>query len=129
MGDSALFLGYRRDVARVLAAMDVFVLPSIREGLPISLIEAMAARRPVVASSIGSVTGLVQDGDNGFVAQPRDTVAFTHAIKRLLDAPDLRLRLAEAGRRTVEDSYSLASVIRAYEDLYTSSMKNTHVRN
>jgi len=129
LGDSALFLGYRRDVARVLAAMDVFVLPSIREGLPISLIEAMAARRPVVASSIGSVTGLVQDGDNGFVAQPRDAAAFTNAIKRLLDAPDLRLRLAEAGRRTVEDSYSLTSVIRAYEDLYTSSMKNTHVRN
>jgi glycosyltransferase involved in cell wall biosynthesis len=129
LSGSTLFLGYRRDIARLLAAMDVFVLPSIREGLPISLIEAMAARRPVVASSIGSVNDLVRDGDNGFVAQPRDAAAFTSAIKRLLAAPDLRARMAAAGRRTVEDSYSLSSVIRAYEDLYSSSMKSPHVRH
>ena len=61
------FLGYRRDIAKVLAALDVFLLTSIREGLPVSLIEAMAARRPVVASDIGSVRHLVADGDNGLL--------------------------------------------------------------
>jgi glycosyltransferase involved in cell wall biosynthesis len=129
VADGTHFLGYRRDVARLLAAMDVFVLPSIREGLPISLIEAMAARRPVVASSIGSVNDLVTDGQNGFVAPPDRPAAFTDAIRKLLDAPDLRRRLADAGRQNVESSYSLASVVRAYEHLYRSSMKMSHVRN
>jgi glycosyltransferase involved in cell wall biosynthesis len=126
---ATLFLGYRRDVAKLLAAMDVFVLTSIREGLPISLIEAMAARRPVVASNIGSVRDLVQDGDNGLVVPARDTGAFSGAVERLIQSPELRQTLAEAGRRTVEASFSLPAVIKAYENLYRSSMKKTHVWN
>ena len=129
VGGAALFLGYRRDVAKLLAAMDIFVLTSIREGLPISLIEAMAARRPVVSSDIGSVRDLVQDSINGLVVAARDTAAFTAAVERLIQSPELCRTLADAGRRTVEASFSLPAVIRAYENLYRTAVMKTHVRH
>ena len=129
IADQTLFYGYRRDIPRLLAAMDVFVLPSIREGLPISLIEAMAARTPVVASNIGSVNDLVRDGENGFVVPARDGAAFAHAIQRLLESTELRARFANAGRATVEASFSLRAAVRAYENLYRTAVMKTHVRN
>ena len=127
--DRTLFLGYRRDVARLLAAMDVFVLPSLREGLPISLIEAMAARRAVVASDIGSVKDLIRDRENGLVAPAGDTAAFTAAVEALLASPNLREQLAREARRTTEASYSLPAVVRTYADLYRSAAARTHVRH
>ena len=129
VADRTLFLGYRRDVARLLAAIDIFALTSIREGLPISLIEAMAARCPVIASDIGSVRDLVKDGENGVVVAARNAAGFSDAVERLIGAPDLRRTLADAGRRTVEQSFSLAAVIRSYEDLYRSAVMKTYVRN
>jgi L-malate glycosyltransferase len=129
VSDQTLFLGSRRDVPRLLAAMDIFVLSSIREGLPISLIEAMAARRPVVASDIGSIKDLVRDGQNGFLVPPGDTVAFGGVIRRLIASSELRERLGEAGRCIVEASFSLSAMIREYEDLYQSALRKTYVRN
>lgn len=127
--DRTSFLGYRRDIARLLAAMDVFVLPSIREGLPISLIEAMAASRPVVASDIGSVRNLVRDGEAGFVVAPRDTAAFTAAVRRLAEEPALRTRMGQVGHAAVVKSFSLSSAMQAYETLYRSAASRTHVRH
>jgi glycosyltransferase involved in cell wall biosynthesis len=109
--------------------MDIFVLTSIREGLPVSLIEAMAARRPVVASNIGSVRDLVGHGQNGLVVPARDAAAFAAAIGQLIDSPELRRKLGDAGRQTVEASFSLPAVIRAYENLYRSAVMKIHVRN
>jgi glycosyltransferase involved in cell wall biosynthesis len=129
VADHTLFLGYRRDIAKLLAAMDVFVLTSIREGLPISLIEAMAARRPVIASDIGSVNDLVRNGENGLVVQAGNAAGFAGAVERLIGSPELCERLGQAGRRTVEASYSLAAVIRTYEELYRSAAVKAHVRN
>lgn len=129
VSDRTLFLGYRRDIPKLLAAMDVFVLSSIREGLPISLIEAMAARRPVVASDIGSIKDLVQDGRNGILVSPRDAAAFGKVLQRLVETTELRERLGEAGRRTVETSFSLPAMIRTYENLYLSALRKKDVRN
>lgn len=129
VADATLFLGYRRDIARILAAIDVFVLPSIREGLPIALIEAMAARKPVVASAIGSVGDLVRDGENGLLAPAGDARAFSDAVHRLLESSALRTKLGQAARRTVESSFSLAAVVKTYENIYQAAVTNKHVRN
>lgn len=124
-----LFLGTRRDIPKLLAAMDVFVLSSVREGLPIALIEAMAAKRPVVASDIGSIRALVRDGHNGFLVPSGDAAAFGRVLRRLLKSSELQEQLGEAGRRTVEASFSLATMIRAYEGLYHSTIRKPHVWN
>jgi len=129
ISDQTLFLGCRRDVPKLLAAMDIFVLSSIREGLPISLIEAMAARKPVVASNIGSIKNLVQDGQNGFLVPSGDASAFGKVLHRLIETSELRERIGEAGRRTAEASFSLSETIRAYEELYRSASRKPHVWN
>ena len=129
IAEATLFLGYRRDVAALLAAMDVFVLTSIREGLPVSVIEAMAAGKPVVVSNIGSVHDLVRDGENGLLAPPGDVTAFSTALERLINDPTFAGSIGQSGRRTVEESYSLPAVIRSYEQLYESAMLKTHVWN
>jgi glycosyltransferase involved in cell wall biosynthesis len=129
IADRTLFLGLRHDVPRLLSAMDVFVLTSIREGLPISLVEAMAARLPVVASNVGSIRDLVREGQTGFVVPARDVASFKAAVDRLVGCRDLRRRLGESGRSTVEQSFSLSSMIRSYEDMYLSAAQRSHVRN
>ena len=123
------FLGYRRDIARLLAAMDVFLLTSIREGLPISLIEAMAARRPVVASNIGSVRDLISDGNTGLLVAPGSVDGFRAAMERLIGDAALRQHIVQRARATVETSFSLPAVVSAYENLYRSAMMKRHVRN
>lgn len=120
--DRTHFLGYRRDIATLLAAMDIFVLPSIREGLPVSLIEAMAASRPVVASDVGSVKDLISDDHCGVVVPPRDPAALDAALGRLAADAGLRQRLGAAGRRTAEEKYSLSAIVGQYETLYGAAV-------
>ena len=124
-----LFLGTRRDVPRVLSAMDLFALPSVREGLPISLIEAMAAGKPVVASDIGSVRDLIRHEDNGLLVEPGDAVTLSNSLLRLLDSSSLREGMGNRGRRLAERSYGLPAMIRAYEGLYRSASGMGHVRD
>jgi len=129
IADRTLFLGLRHDVPRLLAAMDLFVLTSVREGLPISLVEAMAARLPVVASNVGSIRDLVRDGQTGFVVPAGDVSGFRTAVDRLVGCPDMRRRFGSEGRSTVEGSFSLSAMIRAYQDMYVSAAQRSHVRN
>lgn len=83
------FLGYRSDVASLLHASDVFVFPSYREGLPVALMEAMAAGVPIVASRIRGNVDLIEDGVNGFLCDPRDAEGFASKIQKLLEKPNL----------------------------------------
>lgn len=82
-------LGFRSDVKELYEAADMFVFPSFREGLSISLMEAMAAGVPVVASRIRGNVDLIEDGVNGFLCDPQDVDCFTNKIRQLLDEPDL----------------------------------------
>jgi glycosyltransferase involved in cell wall biosynthesis len=101
------FTGYRAqaEVARDLAACDVFVLPSFAEGVPVVLMEAMATRRPVVATRVAGVAELVEDGVSGHLVPPGDVTALTQAIEALLDDPTGRARMGEAGRHRVEAEF------------------------
>lgn len=95
VGDRVHLLGFRRDVAALLHASDVFVFPSYREGLPVAVMEAMAAGVPVVASRIRGNVDLIEDGHNGFLCEPEDAAGFAESIRKLLHDP----ALAEQFRR------------------------------
>ena len=95
-------LGHVSDMAALYAQADAFVLPSDEtEGLPVSILEAMAMRRPVVTTAVPGNREAVEDGLNGFVVPPRDARALTAALQRLLDDPTLVPRMGEAGRQRV----------------------------
>lgn len=112
------FLGVRRDVPTLLPHLDVFVLPSLREGLPVALLEAMAAARPIVATGVGEVSRVVLDGDTGLSVAPGDPDALGRALRRLLDDRALASRLGCAARRHVETHFSLDRTVRGYREVY-----------
>lgn len=96
------FLGRRDDVPELLAACDVFALPSLYEGSSLAVLEAMAAGRPIVSSAIGGTDELIEDGVCGLLVAPRDSAALAAALRRLLDDSPLRERFAAAARARVE---------------------------
>lgn len=93
-----VFLGWRKDIEIVLAITDIFVLTSIREGLPNVILEAMAAGKPVVASYVGGIPEVVTDGVTGFVVPARNASGFAEAIGRLLNDPDLAAAMGRRGQ-------------------------------
>ncbi len=112
--------GERNDVAQLLAASDVFVLSSRSEGLPLSILEAMAAGLPVVATNVGGVPELVLEGETGLLVPPGDPHSLAGALERLLDDSELRGRMGAAGRIRVEERFDLVSTRQAHLDLYSS---------
>lgn len=112
------FLGVRLDMPRLLGAADLFVLPSNWEGLPMIVLEALAARRPIVATSVGGVPSAVRDGETGLLVPPGDPGALGAAIARLLDSPGERERLATAGRALFVERFSADAMTSRYEALY-----------
>jgi glycosyltransferase involved in cell wall biosynthesis len=111
-------LGERADVPALLADADVFVLSSRSEGLPVSVIEAMAAGLPVVASAVGGLHELVVDGETGLLVRPGDPEALADALGHLLADPDYCRQLGDAGRARAETRFDLAPFRRAHVDLY-----------
>lgn len=108
LGARVRFLGFRTDVAAVLAAADVAVLPSLHEGLGVAALEAMAAERPVIASEVGGLGEVMAGGAAGVLVPPGDVDALADALARLAADPALRARLALAGRRRVVERHSAA---------------------
>jgi glycosyltransferase involved in cell wall biosynthesis len=118
VADRCVFLGYRSDVSDLLAAADVFVLPSLFEGLPVSVLEAMAAERAVVATAIGGTDEAVTHEVTGLLVPPRDPAALAAAIRRLQADPQLAGRLAAAGRERVQREFSSAATARNVMRIY-----------
>jgi glycosyltransferase involved in cell wall biosynthesis len=105
--DRVIFLGLRKDMDRIYAAMDIFVFPSTQnEAFGMVLIEAMAMNKPVVASAVGGILDIVRDGINGILIPPRDHVAIATAVARLIDDQDLSGKIAREGQKTVEQRFS-----------------------
>jgi glycosyltransferase involved in cell wall biosynthesis len=101
MEERFIFLGFRLDIPRILAITDVFLVTSLTEGLPTSLLEAMAARKASVVTDIGLV---IEDRKTGLVVPPRDPEAFARAVRKLIRDPRLRKRLGENARGFVEEN-------------------------
>lgn len=111
-------LGERRDVPAILAASDIFALSSRWEGLPYTIIEAMMAGLPVVATRVGGVPELVEDRITGFLVPTRDPKALAAAIQRLLDDPELRKRMGQAGREKVLKEFTLDRMLAETQKVY-----------
>ena len=118
------FLGLRRDVPRLLAAADGFVLASAWEGLPNVVMEALAASIPVVATRVGGVPELVLDGKSGFTVPPKDPDALAQAMLRLMALPrEIRFRMGQTGRAYVEAHYGLENVVNQWEKLFLECLR------
>jgi glycosyltransferase involved in cell wall biosynthesis len=113
-----LWLGYQRDVSPYYALFDVLVLPSANEGTPVVAIESLAARRPVVATRVGGVPDVVEDGETGFLVEVEDVDAMAAALARLARDPELRQRMGERGREVVVPRYKVERLVDDVDALY-----------
>ncbi len=111
-------IGYEEKIGEFLSSIDVFVLPSLTEGLPVSLLEAMAAGKPVIASRVGGTQEVIEDGENGISIPPMDCRAISEAVKFLYAQPESRNRLSKEGQTVVARKFSSRSMAREYERVY-----------
>lgn len=116
------FLGLRTDIAEMYSMMDLFVLPSYREGMPRSLIEACAMGLPVVATNIRGCREIVTDGLHGRLIPPRDAPALARALNEMLDAPDERTRLGVAARKRAAEQFDIRRVWAIQEEHYRRAL-------
>jgi glycosyltransferase involved in cell wall biosynthesis len=123
--DQVRFLGVVANVPAILKTVDVSVLSSVHEALPLTLLEAMAAARPVVATDVGSVCEIVEDGVNGFLVPSGATEQFAQAVLRLLRDPDLARRFGQAGRKKVEQKFTVERMVSRCEALFTEWIDST----
>ncbi len=113
-----MLAGERTDIPDLLAACDLFVLPSVSEGLPISILEAMAAARPVVATSVGGIPELVADGQSGRLVAPGRPDELARAMSDLLGDPKLRAQMGAAGHARFRSMFSQQAMVESTQDLY-----------
>lgn len=112
------FLGFREDIPSLLQALDVFVLPSVSEGLPLSILEAMAFGKSVVASNVGGIPEVIKDGVTGYLVPPKDPEALAERILLLLHHPQVAADLGRSGRKIVQEAFRLERMIQDYQSLY-----------
>jgi glycosyltransferase involved in cell wall biosynthesis len=118
LADRVHLLGDRSDAARIAAAFDVAVLSSLHEGLPNTVMEAMAAGVPVVATAVGGTTELVMDGETGFLVPPADAGALAQRILSVLRNPAWGARMAEQGRQHILGQFGMNRMVESVEQLY-----------
>lgn len=118
LGESLVFAGHREDIPSVMAALDLFVLPSLYEPFGRVLLEAMAARRAIVASDAGGVPEIVLDQQTGLLVPPGDAEALAGAIARVVSDPSLSARLGQAARARAEALFSLDATVRGVMEAY-----------
>ncbi len=116
--DLAWLPGERRDVPAVMQGLDLFVLPSLAEGISNTILEAMASGLPVVATAVGGNADLVADGDSGQIVAPGDVEALAHALAAWAGDAPRRLRAGATGRHIVEQRFSLPAMVDAYRRVY-----------
>ena len=117
------FLGRRSDVPEILAASDIFVLPSIHEGVPLVVLEAMASQKPVVATNIPGTRELIADGDDGFLVTAKDDVSLAERIDELLSNPDFANSMGKTAQAKVERQFTAKMMVKKVETVYQNVME------
>jgi sugar transferase (PEP-CTERM/EpsH1 system associated) len=124
LADAVWLPGSRTDIAELMRGFDLFVLPSIAEGTPVTILEAMASGLPVVASKVGGIPEVVDEGATGLLVPPADARALAEAIAVYARDPALAARHGAAGRQRVERSNSIAAMVSGYARLYDTLRAN-----
>ena len=124
IAENVVFLGHREDTQKVMQVLDVFVLPSLSEGIPMALLEAMAASRPVVASRVGGIPEIVTDGVDGLLVEATDVERLAECCRRLIDSPDFAGNLGAQARLTVERNFSAVAMANRVADLYKDLLRS-----
>ena len=123
-----IFTGRRDDIPAVTAAFDVAVLPSYREAQGLTILEAMAMSRPVVASNVGGIPEMIENGVNGLLVPPHDPAALADAIARLLEDHQLSDTIGRAGHDTVHDRFCIQLMVNAVQELYDDGARRVRPR-
>ena len=112
------FLKFRKDVPDILAASDFFLLPSLTEGLPLSILEAMSHGLPIVATNVGGIPEVVIDNRHGFLVPPKQPLELANAIEKIALNPALRSEMGQAGKLRVQTNFSFNAMMHSYSELY-----------
>ncbi|OGO42530.1 MAG: hypothetical protein A2W36_03970 [Chloroflexi bacterium RBG_16_58_14] len=123
LAGAVIFLGNHSNVADLLSLADIFVLPSLWEGLPIALLEAMGAGVAVVASQVDGVEELIVDNQTGLLVPPSDSQALSQAILRLLEEPEFRVNLGQQGKWLVEKEFNQDQMCNLYRNLFENLLE------
>lgn len=123
LSESVEFLGLRRDIDRLLREADVLVRPSLVEGMPLAVLEAMSSGLPVIVSNVGGVKELVENEVSGIVVPPRSESALVGALVRLLNDEELRVKMGAAGRQRVVENFSWDRTASATESLFSGLVR------
>ena len=121
------FSGVVDDVVAFMADIDIVVLPSLWEGMPNILLEAMAALKPIVATRLAGIEELVRDGESALLCEPGCPEPLSEAIMRLMDNPELADRLTRAARRDVEERFDILKTIAQTQSLYENVLSKRYV--
>jgi glycosyltransferase involved in cell wall biosynthesis len=124
-----IFTGWRDDVPDLLNASDLMVLPSLSEGLPLSILEAFAIEKPVVATNVGAVSEVVLNERNGLLVPPRDSTRLAEAISRLIRNSDLMLKMGKHGKDLIKEKYNWDDILEMYEEIYARALKKSDTVN
>ena len=118
LGRNIRFLGYRNDIPELLKVMDVVVVPSLQESFGMVPVEAMAMKIPVIATRVGGLVEVIEDGKTGILVPPGDVGSLCMAIKQLIENPEMRKEMGEAGKKRVEEKFDILVNVRKTEQLY-----------
>ncbi|MFH1478211.1 MAG: glycosyltransferase family 4 protein [Candidatus Omnitrophota bacterium] len=118
--DHVVFTGFRSDIPEITGIFDIALLISLFEGLGRVLLEAMVLGKPVIATNVGGIVDVVDDGKTGILISPGDTAGLERAIIKLLEDKELRVRMGEEGRKKIGDKFSSYVMVKQIEKLYES---------
>lgn len=116
--ENVIFTGWIKDLTRIYSELDIVALTSLNEGTPVALIEAQAAARPCIATRVGGVADVVEDGISGFLVPSQDIDKFIKCIIKLLNNPDLRQTMGKCGRDRVKNRFDKSQLLKSIEALY-----------
>jgi glycosyltransferase involved in cell wall biosynthesis len=115
---NVIFAGERSDISEILSLSDIFVLPSLREGLGLAILEAMACGKPVIATNVGGIPEIVKDGVSGILVSPRDPEALHTAMKELLDDKEMQKKMGANGEKVCNEKFNSKVMVGQIENLY-----------
>jgi glycosyltransferase involved in cell wall biosynthesis len=119
-----IFLGWREDIPQLMRMADIFVLPSLSEGIPSVIMEASASKLPIIATDVGGISQLISDGENGVLVKPKNVESLVEAIQTLIKEPLTISKMGELGREKMVTNYSWERICNILESGYGKSIKN-----